>query len=128
MVIKALISFLNRRVVKTLILACKGLVVAFSGQEAFRFELVIFLVSIPLAFFVAETNLQILLLLAVGILVLIVELLNTAIELVVDRIGLEFNKLSGQAKDVGSSAVFLSLLLYVLVWAVTIIDNFIVMG
>lgn len=76
----------------------------------------------------AQTNLQILLLLAVGILVLIIELLNTAIELVVDRIGLEINKLSGQAKDVGSSAVFLSLLLFVVVWTVIIIDNFSILG
>ena len=76
----------------------------------------------------AQTNLQILLLLAVGILVLIIELLNTAIELVVDRIGLEINKLSGQAKDVGSSAVFLSLLLFVVVWSVIIIDNFSILG
>jgi diacylglycerol kinase (ATP) len=77
---------------------------------------------------VAQTNLQILLLIAVGILVLIIELLNTAIELVVDRIGLEVNKLSGQAKDVGSSAVFLSLLLFVVVWTVIIIDNFSILG
>jgi diacylglycerol kinase (ATP) len=90
--------------------------------------LAIFLISIPLAFFVAQTNLQILLLIAVGILVLIIELLNTAIELVVDRIGLEVNKLSGQAKDVGSSAVFLSLLLFVVVWTVIIIDNFSILG
>ena len=76
----------------------------------------------------AQTNLQILLLIAVGILVLIIELLNTAIELVVDRIGLEINKLSGQAKDVGSSAVFLSLLLFVAVWTVIIIDNFAILG
>ena len=59
---------------------------------------------------------------------LIIELLNTAIELVVDRIGLEINKLSGQAKDVGSSAVFLSLLLFVVVWTVIIIDNFSILG
>lgn len=128
MVVKALTSFLSRRVIKTTILAYQGLVTAFSGQEAFRFELAIFLISIPLAFFVAQTNLQILLLIAVGILVLIIELLNTAIELVVDRIGLEINKLSGQAKDVGSSAVFLSLLLFVVVWTVIIIDNFSILG
>ena len=128
MVVKAFIRFLSRRVIKTTILAYQGLVRAFSGQEAFRFELAIFLMSIPLAFFVAQTNLQILLLIAVGILVLIIELLNTAIELVVDRIGLEINKLSGQAKDVGSSAVFLSLLLFVAVWTVIIIDNFAILG
>ena len=128
MLFKAFTSFLSRRVIKTTILACKGLVTAFFGQEAFRFELAIFLISIPLAFFVAQTNLQILLLIAVGTLVLIIELLNTAIELVVDRIGLEVNKLSGQAKDVGSSAVFLSLLLFVVVWTVIIIDNFSILG
>ena len=60
MVFKAFTSFLSRRVIKTTILAYQGLVTAFSGQEAFRFELAIFLISIPLAFFVAQTNLQIL--------------------------------------------------------------------
>ena len=124
MVFKAFTNYLSRRVIKTTILAYQGLVTALFGQEAFRFELAIFLISIPLAFFVSQTNFQILLLIAVGILVLIIELLNTAIEVVVDRIGLEINKLSGQAKDVGSSAVFLSLLLFVVVWSVIIKDNF----
>ena len=128
MVFEAFTNFLSRRVIKTTILAYQGLVTAFFGQEAFRFESAIFFISIPLAFFVAQTNLQMLLLIAVGILVLIIELLNTAIELVVDRIGLETNKLSGQAKDVGSSAVFLSLLLFVVVWTVIIIDNFSILG
>jgi diacylglycerol kinase (ATP) len=101
---------------------------AFTGQEAFRLEVAIFLLSIPLAFFVAQTNLQIILLVGVGVLVLIVELLNTAIELVIDRIGTEFNKLSGQAKDVGSSAVLLSLLLYAIVWTIIIMENFLIVS
>jgi diacylglycerol kinase (ATP) len=125
---KAFINFLNRRVVKTIIFACQGLMTAFTGQEAFRLEVAIFLLSIPLAFFVAQTNLQIILLVGVGVLVLIVELLNTAIELVIDRIGTEFNKLSGQAKDVGSSAVLLSLLLYAIVWTIIIMENFLIVS
>jgi diacylglycerol kinase (ATP) len=55
--------------------------------------------------------------------VLMVELLNTGIELVVDRIGLERNELSGRAKDVGSAAVLMALLLFVLVWGVILYEN-----
>jgi diacylglycerol kinase (ATP) len=56
-------------------------------------------------------------------LVLIVELLNTAIELVIDRIGPEFNELSGRAKDIGSAAVALSMLLFLLVWGGILATN-----
>ena len=77
----------------------------------------------PAAFWVATDNLQLLMLLGVILVVLIVELLNTGIEIVVDRIGLEFNELSGRAKDVGSAAVLMSLILFLLVWGVILHEN-----
>jgi len=78
---------------------------------------------VPAAFWIATDSLQLLMLLGVILIVLIVELLNTGIEIVVDRIGLEFNELSGRAKDVGSAAVLMSLLLFLLVWGVILYEN-----
>ena len=75
------------------------------------------MVLVPLAFWLPVSVLERLLLLSALIGVLIVELLNSAIEAVIDRIGMEHNDLSGRAKDLGSAAVFLSLLLTVLIWA-----------
>ena len=66
---------------------------------------------------------QQLLLLAVAWLVVIVEVLNSAVEAVVDRIGTEHHELSGRAKDLGSAAVFLALTLTVVVWSLTIVHN-----
>ena len=81
------------------------------------------MVLVPAAFWIATDSLQLLMLLGVILIVLIVELLNTGIEIVVDRIGLEFNELSGRAKDVGSAAVLMSLLLFLLVWGVILYEN-----
>jgi diacylglycerol kinase (ATP) len=94
----------------------KGLRAAWAGEEAFRQEVVLAVVLTPLAFWVGETLAQRAALLATLLLVLIVELLNSAIETVVDRIGHDPHELSGRAKDMGSAAVLLSLLLTVLVW------------
>jgi len=58
------------------------------------------------------------------LMVLIVELLNTGIEVVVDRIGFEFHELSGRAKDVGSAAVLISLILFLAVWGLIINENY----
>jgi diacylglycerol kinase (ATP) len=81
------------------------------------------MVLVPAAFWIATDSLQLLMLLGAILIVLIVELLNTGIEIVVDRIGLEFNELSGRAKDVGSAAVLMSLLLFLLVWGVILYEN-----
>ncbi len=74
------------------------------------------LFMMPFAFWLGETAEQQILLIAPCFLVLIVELINSAIEAVVDRIGSEMHELSGQAKDMGSAAVLLSLLLVILSW------------
>jgi len=73
---------------------------------------------------VANDYLQLILLIGAVLIVLIVELLNTGIEVVVDRIGLEFHELSGRAKDVGSAAVLISLILFLAVWGVIINENY----
>jgi diacylglycerol kinase (ATP) len=108
--------------VKRIILAAgysaKGLRAAFCHEAAFRQELLLLTVLIPLACWLDIAPLQRLLLIAVLLLVLIVELLNSAVEAVVDRIGSEHHELSGRAKDLGSAAVLLSLLLATATWAV----------
>ena len=94
----------------------QGLRAAWRQEAAFRQEVVISLFLIPLALVLDFSLLERLLLIAVVILVLVVELLNSAIEAAIDRIGPERHQLSGQAKDLGSAAVFLSLLVAGVVW------------
>jgi diacylglycerol kinase (ATP) len=93
-----------------------GLKAAFKEEAAFRQELLVCVILTPLALYLGETGLEKALLMGSLILVLIVELLNSAVEAVVDRIGKEQHELAGQAKDMGSAAVFLSLLNVVIVW------------
>lgn len=104
------------RIFRALDWSMAGLRAAFLKEAAFRQELLLCIVLVPLAFYFGETGMQKALLLGSLFLVLIVELLNSAIEAVVDRIGPEHDDLSGQAKDMGSAAVFLSLLNVVIVW------------
>ena len=95
----------------------QGLKTAYHNEAAFRQEVWLALILIPAAFFVGSTALERALLIASVLLVLIVELLNTAIENVVDRFGAEYHELSGAAKDTGSAAVLVALLLLAVVWA-----------
>jgi diacylglycerol kinase (ATP) len=94
----------------------KGFVGAFREEAAFRQELALAVVVIPVGLWLGRSGLERVLLIAPMFLVLIVELLNSAIEATVDRIGLERHKLSGLAKDIGSAAVLMSLLLLAVVW------------
>ncbi|WP_045222702.1 diacylglycerol kinase [Desulfonatronum thioautotrophicum] len=94
----------------------QGLRSAWRNEEAFRLEVVAALLLTPLALWLGATGVEKTLLLGSLVLVLIVELLNSAVEAVVDRVGLEHNELSGRAKDIGSAAVLLSLLLVPVVW------------
>jgi len=99
----------------------KGLKDCYKSEAAFRQEVWLAIVLIPLALFVGNSNLEKALLIASVFLVLIVEILNSAIESVVDRIGDEYHVLSGAAKDMGSAAVWLSLMLLVIVWLIILI-------
>jgi diacylglycerol kinase (ATP) len=78
-------------------------------------------VLIPLAFFLAESAVDRVLLITPIFLVLIVEILNSAVESVVDRIGDEYHVLSGAAKDMGSAAVWLSLMLIIMTWLIILV-------
>jgi diacylglycerol kinase (ATP) len=94
----------------------KGFKGAFQAEAAFRQEIILAVVLIPLGAWLGKTPIEKALLISSMLLVLIVELLNTGIETVVDRIGLERHELSGLAKDVGSTAVLISFALLIVIW------------
>lgn len=95
-----------------------GLRAAWQKEEAFRLEVIAAVILIPSAFWVGTTAVERVLLIGSILVVLIVELLNAAIENTIDRIGAERHELSGRAKDQGSAAVFVSLLLVVSTWGI----------
>lgn len=94
----------------------KGLRAAFAGEEAFRQELLIVAILTPAGLWLGRSAAERALLIGSLLLLLIVELLNSAIEATVDRIGPERHELSGRAKDMGSAAVFVALVLTGAVW------------
>jgi diacylglycerol kinase (ATP) len=94
----------------------QGLKSAFKYEAAFRQELLLAAILIPVAFYLDVTQLERILLIAPVFLVIIVEIINSAIEAVVDRISLEKHELAGRAKDLGSAAVLIALLLTVYIW------------
>ncbi|HAR07352.1 MULTISPECIES: diacylglycerol kinase [Halomonas] len=102
----------------------KGLRAAFRHESAFRQELALCLVLVPLAWWIGDTPVEWILLVGSCFMVLIVELLNSAIESVVDRIGPERHVLSGRAKDIGSAAVMLSLAMAGLTWGLLAVEKF----
>ena len=98
------------RAYRATLCSIKGLKAAFVNESAFRQELALASGFIPLAFWLGQTTSEQLLLLAAVVMVLVVELLNSAIESIVDRVGTDYHELSGRAKDIASAAVFLTLL------------------
>ncbi|MGE0622211.1 MAG: diacylglycerol kinase [Pseudomonadales bacterium] len=99
------------RVWKATVYSIQGLQAAWRHESAFRQECVIALILLPVSFWIAKSWVEVAVLMGVCFLVLIVELLNSAIEAVVDRVGPEHHDLAGQAKDMGSAAVMLSLIM-----------------
>ncbi len=90
------------------------------GEPAFRQEALLAMVLLPLAFWIGQNWIEIALLSGTILLVMVVELLNTAIEAAIDRIGPEWHDLSKRAKDMGSAAVLLALLLTAGVWCAAV--------
>lgn len=85
-------------------------------EAAFRQEAILSAVMIPLACWLGKTWMESAILISACVAVLVVEVLNTGLEVIVDRIGLEWNELSKRAKDLGSAAVFLSLMMCASIW------------
>ena len=104
------------RIFKALRYSAQGLRAALRFEAAFRQEAALAVVMIPAAFFLGRHALEILLLIAVVVLVLIIELLNSAMETLADAITTDTHPLIGRAKDIGSAAVFLALLLTGAAW------------
>lgn len=98
-----------------------GLRAAFTGEAAFRQLVLLNVILIPLSFFLNVSRVERALLIAVCLLALIVELLNSAVEAAIDRISLDRHPLSKNAKDMGSAAQFVALTMIATVWAVILI-------
>ena len=105
------------RIVQAFFNSCAGLREAWKHESAFRQEVMLALVMIPAALWVPVTPIERALLVATVLLVIVVELLNSSVEAAIDRIGLERHSLSRRAKDIGSAAVLVALLMCAFVWA-----------
>lgn len=106
-----------RRLWKALGYSRAGLKAAYEAEDAFRQEVLLAVLLIPLAFVLTERGMERALLIGSVLLVLIVELINSAIEAVVDRVSLDRHPLAGRAKDIGSAAVLIALLNVLVVWS-----------
>jgi diacylglycerol kinase (ATP) len=112
-----------RRLIRAAGYSLQGLAATFRHETAFRQEVALTVMLVPLALWLGKTGLEQALLIAVWMLVLLFELINSAIEAVVDRIGSEQHVLSGRAKDIGSAAVLVAIINAVIVWLLVLQDR-----
>ena len=112
------------RLIKATGYSCKGLAAAFRHETAFKQEVALSFVLIPLALWLGGSGLEQALLIMSWLLVLMFELINSAVEAVVDRIGPEHHELSGRAKDTGSAAVLIALVNATVVWFLILTNLF----
>ena len=112
------------RIVRATRYSLAGLRAAITNEVAFRQELALFVVLAPLGLWLGRSGIERALLLGSLLLVLIVELLNSAIETLVNRIGPEHHELSGIAKDIASAAVFVALIQVPIVWVLILIPSY----
>ena len=113
-----------KRIINAFGYSMKGLRTAFKHESAFRQELALLVILLPLAILLGQNIVDYSILIGSLLLVLIVELLNSAVETVVDRIGDEHHELAGRAKDMGSAAVFISLLNVAVIWSMYVFQYF----
>ena len=113
-----------RRILRATKFSSQGLAQAWRHEAAFRQELVLVLLLAPVAVWLGQTALERAVLIGCCLIVLIVELINSAIEAAIDRHGDEHHELSGRAKDMGSAAVFVSLVLVAVVWGLIAAERF----
>ena len=109
-----------RRLLNAFGYSMAGIKAAYKNEDAFRQEVLMAIVLIPLAIYLGETGLEKAIMIASVLLVIIVELLNSSIEATVDRISLENHNLAKRAKDIGSAAVLISLVNMAVVWGLLI--------
>jgi diacylglycerol kinase (ATP) len=113
-----------RHIGNALIWSAAGIKTAWKNELAFRVEAIIIIIFTPLGFWMGRSAAERALLIASCLLILITELLNSALEAIVDRIGPEHHELSGRAKDMGSAAAFFSQLTAGIVWALIAYERF----
>ena len=102
----------------------RGLRQTVSGEQSFRYELTLAAIAAPVALWVAESLLEIALLLGSLLILLIIELLNTAIETCIDYISTDTHPMAARAKDIGSCAVAFGLILVALIWSLILYPKF----
>ena len=105
-----------KRLINAFGFSMQGLKATYKHEEAFRQEVAVLALAIPLGVWLGEGAVEIILLIGSVLLLLIVELLNSAIEATVDRFGGEIHELSGRAKDMGSAAVLVTTVLAAMTW------------
>ncbi len=113
-----------QRIWQAALYSFKGIKAAWGSEAAFRQEVLLCVVMVPGAFWLGSTAVERALLIGVCLLVLAIELINSAIEAAIDRFGEERHILSGRAKDMGSAAVFMSLVLAALTWGLIAYERF----
>ena len=113
-----------RHIINAFIWSAGGIRAAWKHELAFRAQVIVIAVMIPIGIWLGETAVQWALLFGSCMLVLITELLNSALETIVDRIGLEHNELSGRAKDLGSAAAFFSMTTAAVIWGLVAYERF----
>lgn len=110
------------RIIKASQYSWQGFKAAFANEEAFRQEIFLAIILIPLSLYLGDSGIERALLISVVLIILIAELLNSGIEAIVDRVGTDHHELSGRAKDIGSAAVVLSFINATIVWALVLIN------
>ena len=113
------------RILRATKFSAQGLAAAWKNEAAFRQELLLVVILLPVGVWLGQTALERAVLIGSLLLVLVVELFNSAIEAAIDRHGDELHELSGRAKDMGSAAVFISLLIVAVVWGLIAAERFI---
>ena len=112
-----------KRIINATAYSWLGLKAAYRHESAFRQEVWLAVIMVPLGFYLGQDWTDRAALIGSVLAVLVVELLNSAIEAVVDRVGDEPHALSGRAKDMGSAAVMIALVLAAVIWAAVLLDN-----
>jgi diacylglycerol kinase (ATP) len=112
-----------RRLVNATRISINGLNAGWRTQPPLRYELYVLVIAVPAAWLLGNGPIERALMIGACVLVVVVELINSAIEVAVDRIGPERHELSGRAKDLASAAVFISIFLALMVWAILLSDR-----
>lgn len=112
-----------RQIYKAMLWSLKGLQAAWRFEASFRLEAYLFAVLAPIGLWIGQGVVEKLLLVGSLLLILSAELMNSAIEAIVDKVSPEFNELAGRAKDCGSAAVFLLLLNTLLCWTLILLQH-----